>query len=758
MSLRSKAFLVFSPAFLAVVTAFLFSSGCGVSIRTLRTLGLNATTTTTNNLVGTGIVGPSPIQWYDAAGSLYFADSGSHVIRKVTAGGTISTVAGNNGIGAGYSGDGGLATSAQLNFPAGVAFDALGNYYISDQYNAVIRKVDGTTGIITTVAGNNALGNGYSGDGGPATSAQLSYPAGIAVDAVGNLIIADQFNGVIRMVNASTGKISTIAGDQTLAWTYSGDGGPAISAALAYPQSIAIDSAGNLFITDGGNNVIRRVDISTGVITTVAGDHALGGGYSGDSGPATSAQIAGAFGISVDAFDNLFIADANSVIRKVDMSTGIIATIAGDNSIAQSYAGDGGPATSAGLFYPQAVSFDAGGNMIIMDSRNHVVRKVNGGGTISTIAGNNALALGPYNGDGYPAEIGRLQTPRGLHYDAGGNLYIVDMANEVVRKVNGAGIISTFAGNNALGAGFSGDGAAATAAQLNDPRGVTADGAGNIYIADTQNCVIRKVTPGGTISTFAGDGVLGAGYAGDGGAATSAQLNQPSSVAFDGAGNLYIADTINSVIRKVTPGGIISTVAGDNTLGGGYSGDGGAATAAALYWPEGVTVDGVGNLYIADTMNHVVRKVTVGGIISTVAGNHALAAGYTGDGGPATSAQLSTPGSVVVDGAGNLYIADGNFVIRKVDTLGTITTFAGVTAPDYWGDYGPATSAHFGTVKDLTFDSSGNLVFTDSTNNAVRKIDTSTGIITPVAGRGYYYGNGIPATNAVMSFPDFSYD
>ena len=299
---------------------------------------------------------------------------------------------------------------------------------------------------------------------------------------------------------------------------------------------------------------------------------------------------------------------------------------------------------------------------------------------ISTVAG------GGKDGDGGEATAAHLRSPYGVALDGAGNLYIADSSSHRIRKVDSTGTISTVAGTGV--AGFSGDGDAASAAQLDDPWGVALDGAGNLYIADTDNLRIRKVDSTGTISTVAGTGARGS--SGDGGPATAAQLRSPSKVALDGAGNLYIADTNNQRIRKVDSTGTISTVAGTGAAG--FSGDGGPATTAQLSFPWDMAVDGAGNLYIADTNNQRIRKVDSTGTISTVAGTGA--AGFSGDGGPATAAQLHGPSKVALDGAGNLYIADWlNNRIRKVDSTGTISTVAGTGEWGFSGDGGPAIAA-----------------------------------------------------------------
>ena len=347
-----------------------------------------------------------------------------------------------------------------------------------------------------------------------------------------------------------------------------------------------------------------------------------------------------------------------------------------------------------------------------------------GPGTITTIAGGNSSTGGTFN------------LPNAVGLDGAGNIYVADTYNHVVRKVAaGGGTITNYAGGN--GAGFSGDGGLATSAQFYYPGPLRVDGAGNLYISDWGNNRIRMVTPAGMITTVAGGGT-GCGAqqtdaVGDGCAATSAILNGPWGTVSDGAGNLYIGDSGNNLIRKVTPDGTISTIAGTGAAG--YGGDGQAATAALLNGPQLGAIDAAGNLYIADTDNSVIRMLTPGGILSTVAGNFAAGPGYSGDNGPAISAQLEYPEAVAVDAAGNLYIADsGNYpsqgggwssVIRKVSPTGVITTVAGNGTEGYTGDNGPATSAQLYGPWDVTVDGSGNLYIVDAYNNAIRKVDVS---------------------------------
>lgn len=314
----------------------------------------------------------------DVAGNIYFADAAANVIRKIdSSSGTISTIAGTflgfNVVDPNPSaGDGGLATAAHLNVPLGVAVDMAGNVYVADAGNNIIRKITMSTGIITTVAGKAPGLQGYSGDGGQATAAELYTPYDVAVDASGNLFIADSQNHVIRKIT-SAGVISTVAGSGPANAGYSGDGGPATTAKLNSPQGVAVDAAGNVFIVDSGNHAIRKMDAATGVITTIAGSGSYG--YQGDGGPATSAKLYAPGRVSIDASGDVYIADqGNNVVRKVVTATGIISTLAGTG--VAGYSGDGGPATSAKLSSPQSVTVDTGGNVFIIDRGNSVIRAV----------------------------------------------------------------------------------------------------------------------------------------------------------------------------------------------------------------------------------------------------------------------------------------------------------------------------------------------------------------------------------------------
>ncbi len=333
--------------------------------------------------------------------------------------------------------------------------------------------------IITTVAGNGTAG--YSGDGGQATDAELYYPSGITTDAAGNLYIADYSNNRIRMITTA-GIISTLAGNGTQG--YNGDGSSATDAELYHPSDIAFDDKGNLYIAEVGNNRIRQIN-TLGIITTVAGKDTSG--FSGDGGQATAAKLQTPSGIAFDADGNIYIADAgNNRIRMIN-TLGIINTQVGNGAFG--FNGDGGQATAAKLGYPWGVTFDAAGNLYIVDQSNNRIRKVNTAGIISTVTGTGTQG---YSGDGGQATVAELNNPWEVTFDAIGNLYIADLGNNRIRTINTAGIISTIVGTGTLG--YSGDGGQATAAKLNNPTGIVLDITGNLFIADEYNQRIRKVT------------------------------------------------------------------------------------------------------------------------------------------------------------------------------------------------------------------------------------------------------------------------
>jgi uncharacterized protein (TIGR03437 family) len=620
----------------------------------------------------------------DGAGNLYLADTDNARVRKVAANGTITTLAGT-GV-AGFAGDGGPATSAQLNLPYGLAVDATGAVYVADLGNNRVRRI-GPSGTISTVAGNGAMLS--TGDGGPATSASLMSPRNLALDGYGNLYISEFAGHRIREV-ASGGNISTIAGTGVAG--FSGDNGPPAQAELAFPAGLTFDSGGSLYIADSGNNRVRRImagligtvivgsatntPLNTPVAVAMASNatiyvadfnpevHILtaGGGwsvfagvsaagFSGDGGPATLAQLAQPHDLALGASGSVYIADGVRV-RSVN-SLGIIQTVAGDGYL--NAVGDFGTATNAVLYQPSGVSLDTQGNLYIADTGTQRVRQVIPGGTITTIAGTGTAASSTNN---ISSVMATLNFPMGVTVDANGNLIISDTQNQRVRQVT-AGIIQNVAGTGVPGLGSADQLASQT--PLNSPRNTCLAASGTLYVADTGNHRILSISKAALIAVVAGDGT--AGSSGDGGLGSLGQLNQPSGCALDSAGDLLIADTGNNRIRKVDSAGIVSTVVGTGAVGS--AGDEGPAATALLNGPRGIAVDGNGDIFIGDTGNNRIREVTEDGIIHTIAGQSA--GGFAGDGGPATAAQLNGPAGILLDGSGNLYVADtGNNRVREL--------------------------------------------------------------------------------------------
>jgi sugar lactone lactonase YvrE len=608
--------------------------------------------------------------------------------------------------------------------------DAAGNLYIADAGNYRIRKIN-TAGTISTIAGNGTPG--FSGDGGPATAAQILSVTGICIDGAGNLYIADLPNQRVRKISAS-GIITTVAGNGTAG--YMGDGGAATAAQLNQPSDVAIDAAGNLYIADKANNRVRKVT-SSGTITTYAGYASVG--YSGDGGAATDAQLNAPTGVGVDGAGSLYIADqTNGRIRKVN-SAGIIETVAGNGVFG--YAGDGAAATGAALYQPVDVHADAGGNIWIADQNNDRIRKVNPAGIISTIAGN---GMSGFTGDGGLATAAQMDGPAGVYVDAGGNVYFADQTNNRIRVVNTSGVINTVSGVSR----YIGDGGPATNAELLTPTFIAVDKHDNVYFCETNGHRVRKIAPDGTISTIAGTGIEGVTGMGDGSMATAVDINRPEAITVDTAGNVYFGE-FTARIRKVSPSGIITSVAGMYSPG--HSGDGGPATAAFIT-TQGITVDTAGNFYMTCSGEHRARRIDPSGTITTFAGTGVW--GFSGDGGGATGAQLNYPLGIRTDRMGNIYIAEGNSAIRKVTPSGDIWTVAGIGGGHgYSGDGGPATSAELNRPQDVQT-LNDTLIISDALNARIRMVDAA-GNITTIAGNGVtaHSGDGGPATAASMWMP-----
>jgi sugar lactone lactonase YvrE len=625
-------------------------------------------------------------------GKTYFTDSaGSRVLRYDPATGTVTSLAGTGRLG--FSGDGGPAASATLSDPRALAIDSAGNLYIADGSNLRVRKIDAATSIISTVAGGGSPT--IQGDGGDARFASFQDLSGLAVDPVGNLYISDDFAQRVREVSAATGIITTIAGNGTQG--YSGDGGPAAGASFSRPCGIALDSAGNVYISDQGNFRVRRIAADTGMVTTFAGTGTQG--FGSDAVPATQSELAGPAGLTFDSVGNLYISDQGSMrIRRVAADTGLITTMVG------------------GLNAPDGLAVDTAGAIYIAEWQSYRIRRYDPSTQLlSTVAGNGTVG---FCGDGQPALGACVYDPQGVAVDAAGNIYISDTGNSRIRRIAAdTGIMTTIAGNGT--AGRPTEGAQAISTPLFYPRGIALDPAGNLFVMDGLDIVRRVDAASGVLTTVAGGAAFG--FCGDGGPATSACLRNAQSLAFDSAGNLYIADTDNMRVRRVDVStGVITTVAG-NGSNQGELGDGGPATAASLFTPSGIAVDANGNPIISDVNHRRIRKVDAStGLISTIAGNGTI--GFGGDGGSAVDSIVDTVWQLALDGSGNLFFTDDNR-IRRIDAqTGIVSTVAGNGQQNFSGDGGAPTAASLNGPRGVTIDGRGNILIADSYNSRIRLV------------------------------------
>jgi hypothetical protein len=740
-------------------------------------------------------------------GSLYVGDRNG-VVRVLHDSSDWETTLAGVGAGAtGFAGDGGPAARARLGSVGGVAVDGAGNALITT--NDRIRLVAASTGTAygrSVTAGDiyTIAGGGTGGDGGPATSASLSGPAGLALDPAGNVAVADGGGNRVRMVAGSTGTyfgqamtagdIYPVAGTGTSG--FAGDGGPATSARLFHPAGVATDPDGNLVAADELNDRIRVVAGSTGTfygqamtagdIYTVAGDGTFATPPSGV--PATSAGLQDPANVAADSRGNLIIgegfgarvlvvAGSTGTFYGQAMAAGDIYQVAGNGNDA--FSGEGGPAATASLGMLSGVAVDGAGDIVVASHtvyRVRVVAESSGprygqgmaAGNVYTVSGNGLPALSGNRGKAINAE---LDTPQGLAADSAGDQVIFDHAQiRVVAAATGTffgqavttGKIYALAGTGHIGR--TGDGGPATAAKLSARGGVAFDGAGNLVAADALNNRVRVIAASsgtfygqamtaGDIYTVAGTGA--AGYSGDGGPATAASLDGPLAVAADGAGNIIIADRFSNRIRVVAAspgtfygqamtGGDIYTVAGNGTYA--LAGDGGPAIAAELRHPAGVAVGPAGNIVVADTLNSEIRVIaatsaTFYGQAMTAGDIYAVAGrgrpGPSGDGNLGTHASVSRPQGVAVDPSGNVVIADtGNNRIRVVAatsgtcygvtmTAGHIYTVAGSGVAGYAGDSGPATAAHLSAPIAVGRTPSGGFAFIDSGNSRIRTVSSS---------------------------------
>lgn len=623
---------------------------------------------------------------------------------------TLSLVAGALG---GEGKQDGVGPVARFYEPMGMASDGMGHVFVADDFNHIIRKIDLATGFVSTFAGTPGAVGDVDDVG---TRASFDSPSGVAYDGAGNLLVADSDNHVIRIIDLSTGRVGTVAGYAKVSGSSDGTG---MAAQFYYPRGVACDGLGNVFVADAFNHTIRKVVIATGAVSTLAGTAKASGSADG-VGAVARFNYPGA--LLYDGVGGLFVADTrNSTIRKIAISTGEVTTLAGAAGTSGSSDGVG---TVARFNNPVGIASDGADNLFIADSFNHTLRKLAiATGAVTTVAGL-AGTLGSADGSGASA---RFNYPDGIASDGAGNLFVGDSANNEIRRVVIAtGAVTTYAG--AIRHPGSTDGVGADA-RLFSPSRVVDDGAGNLFVADAVNTAIRKVVIAtGAVTTFVGSPNNSGSADGIGAAASFGYL---MGITTDGAGNLFVSDSSGCTIRKVVIATkAVTTLAG---LAGSKDGVDGTGSEARFYYPSDLTSDRAGNLFVADTFNHTIRKIVIAtGAVTTLAG----AAGITGStDGAGADARFNSPYGVVSDGAGNLFVADSkNHTLRKVViATGMVTTVAGVAGSPGFAD-GTGSSALLYYPYGMTSDGEGNIYVGDLDNHRVRKFTVASQSMTTVVG------------------------
>ncbi len=545
----------------------------------------------------------------DGSGTLYVTDAANCRIKKVTAAGVVTDLAGGE-MGCGNAD--GAGDVAKFSNPSRIAIDNVGTLYVTDTFNHTIRKIT-TAGVVSTLAG--LAGNVGSTDG-TGSAARFFAPRGIAVDAAGTVYVADSNNATIRQITAG-GVVTTLAG---LAGSTGSVDGTGTAARFNQPLGLAVDGAGVVYVADSGNNAIRKITAG-GVVTTLAG---LAGNFGSTDGTGSAARFNAPAGLAVDGAGTLYVADRNNnTIRQVVTATGVVTTLAG---LAGAIGGADGTGTNARFGNPEEVALNAGGTVYVADAINDTIRKIAPGGVVTTLAGF-VGSFGSADGTGAGARFG---LPFGVALDASRNAYVADRSNNTIRKITPAGVVTTFAG--VAGSPGSVDGTG-SAARFSLPRAVAVDSAGMVYVADGSN-TIRTITPGGAVTTLAG--LAGSPGAVDG-TGSAARFNAPSGIAVDSTGTLYVADNASHTIRKIAPGGIVTTLAG---LAGSFGSTDGTGSAARFNRPQGVAVDSARERVCRRHEQRHDPQDHAAGVVTTLAG---LAGSFGSTNGTGSAARFSGP-------------------------------------------------------------------------------------------------------------------
>ncbi len=604
----------------------------------------------------------------------------------------------------------GTGSAAQFNAPYGTAVDSSGNVYVADLGNNTIRKIT-PGGVVTTLAGTAGAHGTADGTG---AAARFNTPVGVAVDSSGNVFVSDEANETIRKITPS-GVVTTLAGTPGVSGSQNGTGS---AATFSSPAGIAVDGTGNIYVADQTDDTIRKVT-QAGVVTSYAGTANTVGFTDGNA--TTVARFNSPYGVAVDGSGNVYVADTNNLIIRMITPAGVVSTLAGTAKVSGTANGTG---PAAQFKAPVAVSVDGSGNVYVADDNGDAsIRKITSAGVVTTLAGKTGFT-GYVDGTGTAAEF---NGPWGVGVDGSGNVYVGDIGNNLIRKISPGGVVTTLAGTPGSG-NTDGTGAAA---RFNQTTGVAVDSGGTMYVVDSSNDLIRKVTAAGVVTTLAGS----PGNAGSAdGTGSAALFNFPFGITVDGAGNLFVTDTGNNTIRKVTQGGVVTTVAGTAGSAGSANGTG---SAALFNVPIGIVADGNDNLYVAEQQGQTIRKITSAGVVTTLAG----LAGSTGStDGSGSAARFDLPAGITMDGSGNLFVADAtNALIRKVTTAGAVTTIAGLPANPGSAD-GTGSAARFFFPVGIAADATGNLYVADSSNDSVRKV-TQAGVVTTLGGTPGIFGS-----------------
>jgi sugar lactone lactonase YvrE len=616
----------------------------------------------------------------------------------VGAGGTATGGTGAGGVTAG--GAGGTSTDGSRTGGSGGSggADAALNADLADAGPLPAALSSGTTASLSF--GSVALGS---------SSAERSFTITNTGQTASSTITLSADNGEFAIQNGAAG--GCVSGATTLA------AGAFCTVSIVFTPAGSGTRTGTITFSaaSGGKGIVATT--GTGGTSTVSGTLALLAGSPSGIGSADGTGAAAHFyspsAVAVDGVGNIYVADtSNNTIRKVTPA-GAVSTLAGAPGAPGSADGTG---ATARFYGPTGVAADGAGNVFVADTGNHTIRKITPPGVVTTVAGT-AGSYGIEDGTGAAASF---WSPASVTVDGAGNLFVAE-PHDIIRKITPAGDVTTLAGK--VGSTGSADGTGA-AASFNNPTGVAADGTGNLFVADYQNCTIRKITPAGAVTTLAGTPGLSGSADGTGAAAS---FKNPTGVAVDGLGNVFVADSSNHTIRKITPAGAVTTLAG--TPGSTGSGDGTGA-AARFQFPTGVAVDGAGNVFVADAGNHNIRKITPGGTVTTLAGAWGLSGSADGTG---AAASFSNPNGVAVDGARNVFVADsGNRTIRKITPAGAVTTLAGTPGLSGSAD-GTGAAASFSNPYGMAADGAGNVFVADAISHNIRRI-TPAGAVTTLDG------------------------